>query len=64
MTKDQVEKTIADHIYHLKTGAVSNPVPMGHAGQVHYAIFKILDEMPVPLRAAEEIVYQELLTAK
>ena len=64
MTKDQVEKTIADHIYHLETGAVSNPVPMGHAGQVHYVIFKILDEMPVPLRAAEEIVYQELLTAK
>ncbi|MSR84128.1 MAG: hypothetical protein EXS58_14590 [Candidatus Latescibacteria bacterium] len=64
MLKDKVEKGIADHLYHLDVGAVSDPVPMGYEGKSRYVVFKILDAIPAPLSASREEIDKELVAQK
>lgn len=64
MRKDDVRPSIAEHIFHLNIGDVSEPVAMPFQGRRRYVIFKIIDEIPVVLEEVEELIHREVLGAK
>jgi peptidyl-prolyl cis-trans isomerase C len=51
-------------LFELEVGDVSEPVPVMHKRKRHYAVFKILDEVPVQLQEVETEVEQELFGEK
>ena len=64
MKKDDVRPAIAEKIFHLGVGEVSEPVAMPFQGRKRYVVFKIIDDLPVPLEKVEQVVHRELLAAK
>ena len=61
---DQTVPTIAENVFPLEVGQISEPTPVPHEGEVHFVIFKVLDEMPVPLDATYESVKEEVFARK
>ena len=62
--RDQVVPTIAESVFPLEVGQLSEPTPVPHEGKTHYAIFKVFDEMPVPLDATYDRVKEEVFAQK
>ena len=62
--RDQMSPAVAEGVAHLKTGEISAPVPVQYNRRTHFAVFKILDEMPAPLAASEALLREELIRAK
>ena len=51
-------------LFELEVGELSEPVPVMHKKKRHYAVFKILDEVPVALDEVANEVEQELFGEK
>lgn len=51
-------------LFQLEAGGLTEPVPVLHQGERHYAVFKLLDEIPVPLQDVESEVAEELVGRK
>ena len=64
MRKDDVRPAIAERIFHLDVGDISEPVAMAFQGRRRYVVFKIVDEIPVVLEEVEEMIHKELLVRK
>ncbi len=62
--RDQTRPTIAEKVFHLEIGEISQPVPFSYEGQKGYVVFKVLDAVPVPLESSEQRIRQELLSWK
>lgn len=62
--RDQMTPAVAEGVAHLKVGEISAPVPVQYNRRTHFAVFKILDEMPAPLAASEALLREELMRAK
>ncbi len=62
--KDKVLPSIAEAIFSLAVGEVSEPIRFQFAGKTHYAIFQVTDEMPLPLAASEHKVREEIFGRK
>lgn len=66
LAKSQVVPPIAQAIFHLEVGGVSEPVPVQGEGNgpQNLAVFKVLDEIVAPLEISEATIRQELATKK
>ena len=62
--KDKVLPAIAEAIFPLAVGEVSEPIRFQFAGKPHYTVFQVTDEMPLPLAAAELKVREEVFGRK
>ena len=62
--KDQTRPTIAEKVFHLEIGGISEPVPFSYEGQKGYVVFKVLDAVPVPLESSEQRIREELISWK
>lgn len=62
--KDQTRPTIAEKVFHLGIGRISEPVPFSYEGQKGYVVFKVLDAVPVPLESSEQRIREELISWK
>lgn len=51
-------------LFALQVGEVSQPLTFTYKSSRHYAVFKILDEIPVPLSTVEDMVEEEVFGAK
>lgn len=62
--RDQTIPTIAESVFPLEVGQISKPIPVMHESEDHFVVFKVLDEMPVPLDAVYERVKEEVFASK
>ena len=62
--KDKVLPAIAEAIFPLAVGEVSEPIRFQFAGKPHYTVFQVTDEMPLPLAASERKVREEVFGRK
>ena len=62
--RDQTRPTIAEKVFHLEIGKISEPVPFSYEGQKGYVVFKVLDAVPVPLESSEQRIREELISWK
>ena len=62
--KDQTRPTIAEKVFHLEIGGISEPVPFSYEGQKGYVVFKVLDAVSVPLESSEQRIREELISWK
>ena len=62
--RDQTRPTIAEKVFHLEIGEISEPVPFSYEGQKGYVVFKVLDAIPVPLESSEQRIREELISWK
>ena len=62
--RDQTRPTIAEKVFHLEIGGISEPVPFSYEGQKGYVVFKVLDAVPVPLESSEQRIREELISWK
>ena len=62
--KDKVQPAIAEAIFPLAVGEVSEPIRFQFAGKPHYTVFQVTDEMPLPLAASERKVREEIFGRK
>jgi len=62
--KDKVLPSIAEAIFSLAVGEVSEPIRFQFAGKTHYTVFQVTDEMPLPLAASEHKVREEIFGRK
>jgi|GEM_PF-520296 peptidyl-prolyl cis-trans isomerase C len=62
--KDKVHPSIAEPIFALKIGEVTQPIPLNFAGKPSFAIFQVTDEMPAPMAASERKVREEIFGRK
>ena len=62
--KDKVLPSIAEAIFPLAVGEVSEPIRFQFAGKTHYTVFQVTDEMPLPLAASEHKVREEVFGQK
>ncbi len=62
--KDKVLPPIAEAIFPLAVGEVSEPIRFQFAGKTHYTVFQVTDEMPLPLAASERKVREEIFGRK
>ena len=62
--RDQTRPTIAEKVFHLEIGEISEPVPFSYEGQKGYVVFKVLDAVPVPLESSEQRIREELISWK
>ena len=61
--KDEAQTPLLP-LFDLEAGGLTEPVPVLHQGERHYAVFKLLDEIPVPLQDVENEVAEELVSRK
>ena len=64
LTKDAIAEEIREDIFRLEVGELSEPVSLGYKGARHYAIFKILDEVPLAVSASEDVLRGEVFARK
>ena len=64
LTKDAIAKEIREDIFRLELGKLSEPVSLGYKGARHYAIFKILDEVPIAVSEFEDALRGEVFARK
>jgi len=64
MRKDELRPAIAERIFGLEVGELSEPVAMAFQGRRRYVVFKIIDEIPVVLEEVEELIHMEVLGGK
>ena len=62
--RDQTRPTIAEKVFHLEIGEISEPVPFSYEDQKGYVVFKVLDAVPVPLESSEQRIREELISWK
>jgi peptidyl-prolyl cis-trans isomerase C len=62
--KDKVHPSIAEAIFSLKIGQVTEPIALDFAGKPSYAIFQVADEMPAPIAVSERKVREEIFGRK
>ena len=62
--RDQTRPTIAEKVFHLEIGEISEPVPFSYEGQKGYVVFKVLDAVSVPLESSEQRIREELISWK
>ncbi|MYC72654.1 MAG: hypothetical protein F4X17_18300 [Gemmatimonadetes bacterium] len=62
--RDQTRPTIAEKVFHLEIGKISEPVPFSYEGQKGYVVFKVLDAISVPLESSEQRIREELISWK
>ena len=62
--KDKVLPAIAEAIFPLAVGGVSEPIRFQFDGKPHYTVFQVTDEMPLPLAASERKVREEIFGRK
>ena len=62
--RDQTRPTIAEKVFHLDIGEISEPVPFSYEDQKGYVVFKVLDAVPVPLESSEQRIREELISWK
>ena len=63
LLKDETDLPIRP-IFRLEVGALSEPVSAPFRGRMHFAVFKILDALPVGLETAFDEVKQEVFGVK
>ncbi len=62
--KDKVVPTIANAIFPLQIGEMSEPILLAFEGSPHYAIFQVTDEMPAPIAVSERKIREEVFGKK
>jgi parvulin-like peptidyl-prolyl isomerase len=62
--KDNVYPAIAEPLFKLKVGEITEPIRMTFKGKPHYAIFQVSDEIPVKRSTAESKVQEEVFGIK
>ena len=62
--KDEVLPAIAEAIFSLPVGGISEPVSLPFENRPHFAVFQVTDETSVPLETAERKVRQEVFRRK
>lgn len=62
--RDQTIPSIAESVFPLAVGEISDPIPVPHEQKVHFVVFKVFDEMPVSLDATYQRVKEEVFARK
>lgn len=63
-TRDQLSAETVEQVLGLAVGGVSAPVREVFGHEDYYVIYKVLDEIPAPLSASEQVVVEELSVQK
>jgi len=63
-TRDQMSAATVEQVLGLAIGGVSAPVRELFGHDDFYVIYKVLDEIPAPLSASEQIIVEELTVQK
>ena len=63
-TRDQMSAETVEQVLDLAIGGVSAPVREVFSHEDFYVIYKVLDEIPAPLSASEQIIVEELTVQK
>ena len=63
-TRDQMSAETVEQVLGLAIGGVSAPVREVFSHEDFYVIYKVLDEIPAPLSASEQIIVEELTVQK
>ena len=63
-TRDQMSAETVEEVLGLAIGGVSAPVREVFSHEDFYVIYKVLDEIPAPLSASEQIIVEELTVQK
>ncbi len=62
--RDQTIPAIAESVFPLAVGEISDPTPVPHEQKIHFVVFKVFDEMPVSLDATYQRVKEEVFARK
>ncbi len=63
-TRDQMSAETVEQVLGLALGGVSAPVREVFGHEDFYVVYKVLDEIPAPLSASEQIIVEELTVQK
>ena len=64
LPKEATSAALRDHLFELQIGDLAGPIRYRYDDKWRYAIFKILDEAPVPFWDAEQLVTGEVYERK
>ena len=63
LSKDTADESLQE-LLTLQVGDLSKPLPFAYKGQKHYAVFKVLDEMPIALNEVQGVLEEKIFGSK
>ena len=63
LSRDTADESLRE-LLTLQVGDLSEPRPFAYKGKKHYAVFKVLDEMPIALNEVKEVLEEKIFGSK
>ena len=63
MSRDTADESLQE-LLTLQVGDLSKPFPFAYKGKKHYAVFKVLDEMPIALNEVQGVLEEKIFGSK
>ena len=63
LSRDTADESLRE-LLTLQVGDLSEPRPFAYKGKKHYAVFKVLDEMPIALNEVQEVLEEKIFGSK
>ena len=63
LSRDTADESLQE-LLPLQVGDLSEPFPFAYKGKKHYAVFKVLDEMPIALNEVQGILEEKIFGSK
>ena len=63
VSRDTADESLQE-LLTLQVGDLSKPLPFAYKGKKHYAVFKVLDEMPIALNEVQGVLEEKIFGSK
>jgi len=63
LSRDTADESLQE-LLTLQVGDLSKPMPFAYKGKKHYAVFKVLDEMPIALNEVQGVLEERIFGSK
>ena len=63
LSRDTADESLQE-LLTLQVGDLSKPFPFAYKGKKHYAVFKVLDEMPIALNEVQGVLEEKIFGSK
>lgn len=63
LSRDTADESLQE-LLTLQVGDLSTPMPFAYKGKKHYAVFKVLDEMPIALNEVQGVLEEKIFGSK
>ena len=63
LSRDTADESLRE-LLTLQVGDLSKPLPFAYKGKKHYAVFKVLDEMPIALNEVQGVLEEKIFGSK